>query len=172
MAKHRSKRGRVRMGSLSTGGFVGAAVPGLVGAGVALGSTMIIRAFVRPTSELMGHLINYAPLVGGVLGVAAAPALGFAGANTSQKLATASSAVAAAVGVFALERLGGVSLALPSTAPVAGLAALTAEIRNPGMQGVVMEPMRGSFGETVNAGGGLRGVFNAEAFGRPQAAIG
>lgn len=178
MAKH-YKRGRVRMGSLSSGGFVGAAVPGLVGVGVVLGGTMAVRAFVRPTDSTMAKVFRYAPFIGGVLGVAASLGLGLAGANRSQQMATASSALAGALGIFAIERLNGsvpgAELALspsPAAVPTAGLAALTAEIARPGMQGVVMEPMRGSFGETVNAGGGLRGAFNPDAFGRPQAAIG
>lgn len=181
MAKHR--RSKVRMGSLATGGFMGTAVPGLVGAGVCIGSTLAIRAFVRPTSEAMAMVFKYAPFIGAGLGAVAAAPLGLAGASMNQQVATAASSLAAGVGVFAVERLNasvpGAELALAPSAPsgtgTAGLRALTAEIRTPAqLRGVVMEPMnglKGSYGDTVNASG-MSGAFNPNAFGRPQSAVG
>lgn len=177
MAKRRH-RSKVRMGSLATGGFMGTAVPGLVGAGVCIGSTLAIRAFVRPTSEAMAMVFKYAPFIGAGLGAVAAAPLGLAGASMNQQVATAASSLAAGVGVFAVERLNasvpGAELALaPSGAagvvmePMNGLAALTAEIRTPSQ----LQGLRGSYGDTVNASG-MSGAFNPNAFGRPQSAVG
>jgi hypothetical protein len=171
------------MGSLDTGGFMGTAVPALVGSGLAIGSTLAIRAFVRPTSDAMTMVFRYAPAIGALVGAIGAAPLGLAGASVNQQVATAASAVAAGVGIFAVERLNssvpGADLALAPSAPsvgtTAGLRALTAEIRMPGqLRGVVMEPMnglKGSFGETVNASG-MSGAFNPNAFGRPQSQVG
>lgn len=178
MAKHK-RRGKVRMGTLTTGGFMGTAIPALVGSGLAIGSTLAIRAFVRPNTEAMVKVFRYAPFIGAALGAMAAAPLGLAGASGSQQAATAASAVAAGVGVFAVERLNssvpGAELALAAPAvATAGLRALTAEIRRPGLEGVVMEPMngmRGSYGDTVNASG-MSGAFNPNAFGRPQSQVG
>lgn len=183
MAKRRH-RSKVRMGSLATGGFMGTAVPALVGSGLAIGSTLAIRAFVRPTSDVMVKVFRYAPFIGAAIGAVAAAPLGFAGASANQQVATAASAVAAGVGVFAVERLNssvpGAELALaPSSAPsgtgTAGLRALTAEIRSANqLRGVVMEPMnglKGSYGDSVNVQG-MSGAFNPNAFGRPQSQVG
>lgn len=181
MAK-RHRRSKVRMGSLATGGFMGTAVPGLVGAGVCIASTLGIRAFVRPTTDVMAKVFKFAPFIGAGLGVIAAAPLGLAGASMNQQVATAASSLAAGIGVFAVERLNasvpGAELALapsPSVGTTAGLRALTAEIRTPGqLRGVVMEPMnglKGSYGDTVNASG-MSGAFNPNAFGRPQSQVG
>jgi hypothetical protein len=185
MAK-RHHRSKVRMGSLATGGFMGTAVPALVGSGLAIGSTLAIRAFVRPTSDMMAKVFRYAPFIGAAVGAVAAAPLGFAGASANQQVATAASAVAAGLGVFAVERLNssvpGAELALAPAAPAAptgtgtaGLRALTAEVRSAAqLRGVVMEPMNGlagSYGDTVNASG-MSGAFNPNAFGRPQSQVG
>ncbi len=182
MAKRRH-RSKVRMGSLATGGFMGTAVPALVGSGLAIGSTLAIRAFVRPTSDMMAKVFRYAPFIGAAVGAVAAAPLGFAGASANQQVATAASAVAAGLGVFAVERLNssvpGAELALAPAAPTgtgtAGLRALTAEVRSAAqLRGVVMEPMnglKGSYGDTVNANG-MSGAFNPNAFGRPQSQVG
>ncbi len=182
MAKRRH-RSKVRMGSLATGGFMGTAVPALVGSGLAIGSTLAIRAFVRPTSDMMAKVFRYAPFIGATVGAVAAAPLGFAGASANQQVATAASAVAAGLGVFAVERLNssvpGAELALAPAAPTgtgtAGLRALTAEVRSAAqLRGVVMEPMnglKGSYGDTVNANG-MSGAFNPNAFGRPQSQVG
>lgn len=183
MAKRRHSK--VRMGSLATGGFMGTAVPGLVGAGVAIGATLGIRAFVRPTSDTMAMVFRYAPFIGAGLGAVAALPLGLAGASRNQQVATAASSLAAATGIFAVERLNssvpGAEIALapaastPAGTGAAGLRALTAEIRTPAqLRGVVMEPMNGlsgSYGDTVNANG-MSGAFNPNAFGRPQSQVG
>ena len=182
MAKRRH-RSKVRMGSLATGGFMGTAVPALVGSGLAIGSTLAIRAFVRPTSDMMVKVFRYAPFIGAAVGAVAAAPLGFAGASANQQVATAASAVAAGLGVFAVERLNssvpGAELALAPAAPTgtgtAGLRALTAEVRSAAqLRGVVMEPMnglKGSYGDTVNVNG-MSGAFNPNAFGRPQSQVG
>lgn len=177
MAKHRRSK-KIRMGSLAAGGIMGDVVPSAAGLGTALLSTLALRSFITPDSAMKQNVVRYAPLIGGGLGLLAAGAIGYFGGMSKATAAGVSSVLGGGL-LFASERLNASSPAIdaalaPSSAPgtTAGMRALTAEIRNPGLNGVVMEPLRGDFGETVNAGGGLRGSFNPSAFGRPQSAVG
>lgn len=176
MAKHRRSK-KIRMGSLAAGGIMGDVVPSAAGLGTALLSTLALRSFVTPDTAMKQSVVRYAPLIGGGLGLIAAGAIGYFGGMSKATAAGVSSVLGGGL-LFASERLNAGSPAIDAalapetpTSASAGMRALTAEIRQ-GLNGVVMEPLRGDFGETVNAGGGLRGSFNPSAFGRPQSAVG
>jgi hypothetical protein len=182
MRRHHRKH-RKGLGAITTAGLIDDVLPSAIGMSAALLGTLAVRSFVPATNT---KAIYFAPFIGAGLGVLGAGAVAWQ-MGASKATATAAHAILGGTLLFASERLTASTpevdavLAMPASAvtgmgasapATAGLRALTAEIRNPGMQGVVMEPLRGDFGETVNVGGGLRGAFNPSAFGRPQSQVG
>lgn len=166
MAKRRRRgfRGLKGLGNLKRPGLARDIIPALIGGGIALGTALGIRAFVQPTTPAMVKLYELAPLAG--LGAGALLGGGAMFAITKSSGPAASTAIAASLvggGLMASEALNAqramaaAAGALPA-GETAGLGALVAER----MRGVVMEPVRGAYGETV----ALNGVVNPSAFGR------
>lgn len=184
MAKRRRRRSRKRRGTGSVirvrrmrglgqlnnpSSMTGSFWPPMIGGGAAAVTTIGIRQFVRPTTEWMQQLQEYAPWVGLAVGSLAAWGLG-----TMNKRATGWSAAAGAGAVT----LGTVMMEMAAKANFGtdGLGAIVPEYGN--MGAIVMEPQAsrgygagalgnragvgGDYGEVVNLGN-----INTSAFGTP-----
>lgn len=181
MAKR--KRGMRGLGNLRQPGTMAREiVPPVLGVLAVGGTTLAIRAFVRPNTESMAKVYRYAPWLGlgvGLLGAGVSYMLGGklpAGSTTVAGVLTA--AVVAGNDMLTTARPEGIAALMPAStvaagAGTAGLRALVAERRR-GMEGIVMEPIRGrsgvggAYGDSVN----LQGAANVSAFGRPQSRMG
>jgi len=192
--KHRKLAGLAGLGNISTAGALGRDVlPGLLGIGLTLGGAVAIRSFVRPDPGAMATTYRLAPVIGagmGLVGAGVVYAATMKRSGAGPAIGVAAASVFAGALAFGIEKLNisrpgamsaiaDVPAALPAPAastPVTGLGALVAETRRASqLRGVVMEPMRGDFGQTIDApisGGGMRGSVNPSAFGRPQASVG
>lgn len=185
MAKHRRGRGRRRRGlaglaSLGriTPGSMGREVwPGSLGILLAGGSTLAIRAFVRPDTAAMASIYRWAPAIGAGVGLVGAGAMTMVGKGAAMNTgiqALLTGGLILGVETLNASRPGGalatgmtMPAALPAgAAPTAGLGALVPEtMRGTGLGVITMDPARGTagaYGETV----ALRGTVNPGAFGR------
>lgn len=168
--------------------FVGAAMPVVIGGGVAAVTTMGLRQWMTPTTDLQMRIVENAPWVG----IAAGGLTSLALWNmTSQAAGVASltAAVTVGIGMLASEYAASMRAPLPAGNGTAGLRAVVPEYsmrglpaRGRGTGAIVMEPQAsrgygagplGAYGETVNLGGGRgTGAINTGAFGTPGFTIG
>jgi len=168
MAKRRRRgfRGLKGLGNLRRPGAMREIVPPVVGGVLALGTALGIRAFVRPETPAMAKLYEYAPLAG--IGAGALGGVALYAMTRSSSPAMSASLAAALVGggLFASEalnaqRAAAAMAAMPAAGETAGFGALVPETVR-GLNGVIMEPVNGMYGETVR----LNGTVNQGAFGR------
>lgn len=174
MAKRRMRlRGLAGLGNLRTPGSTGRDVmPATLGLLISGGVTLAVRAFLKPAE--MPKLYRWAPAIGagaGLLGAVGVGAVGGAGPGIASAVASVvggglllgSEALNAAL-PYATIAISGDADPIPSGSTdegVAGLGALMAE-RN-GMGAIVMQPVKGAYGETVSLAGAS---VNQSAFGR------
>lgn len=177
----KSRKGRKGLGAGLTSGMARTVTPALVGTGLALGTALGMRAYLRPEPGQTSETIyRNAPLIGigaGILGAVGLYVIG-GGKKPGMELATAAAVAAVVSGgaLFGIERLHvskpGAFAALvpsPSAAPAegtAGLRAITAEygMAGGGLNAIVMERLNGNNqqqGAVVN----LQGVVDTGAFG-------
>lgn len=175
MAKRRMKFFR--------GGAVHGLVPVAAGSVLTGGATLAIRSFVTPTPGTPSEAVyKWAPAIGIGAGLVGSALLYFLGGKRAGRDAAMISATVALLSgglLLGSERLNvarpGGMLALASggsaaeSAGMPGLSALMPEYATPQGAGplgaIVMEPLRGAFGEDVNVSG-LGAGFRQEAFGK------
>jgi hypothetical protein len=171
------------LGAVLNGGWAGAIVPATTGAIVTLGSTLGMRAALKPMSgTASATLYRWAPGLGVIAGLVAAAAMYLMG-GTKAAVQGAVSSVIVGGGVLALDALnsskpgsaiaiafgagGTQAVAAPGAQPP-GTAAIVPEYS--GVNGIVYRQLNGTDGlgandqhqgEVVN----LRGVINTDAFG-------
>lgn len=180
MAKKKSsRRRRTRMKGLGFLGKQGGAL-GATGALVLTGATTLgLRAFLRPEPGAMSEkLYMWAPMLGAGAGVLGAIGFGMMGKGAKAKESAYTAAIvsiAAGGLLFASERLNaakpGATAALGQGMTVAsggttGMGAILPEYapEHDGLGAIVMEPLKGAYGESVNVAG-LGAGYNPAAFG-------
>lgn len=192
-SRRRRRRSRMKgLGRLRGGAKL--AVPVVTATGVTAATTLGLRAFLQPVPGTTGEqLYRWAPAIGSGAGLLAA-GMGYymaGGGRSAQTPAMLAAFAALASGGLLLlsERLhaakpggllaigGGAGGGLPAGAAeegTAGLSALLPEYApdhyglgdGSGLGAIVMEPLKGAYGEQVDlAGSGLGAGYNPAAFG-------
>lgn len=160
---------RLGMGAIN---YTDVIVPVLVGGGVAIATTLAIKKWLTPDSDIKSTVVDWAPLFG--LGAAAVASSALA-MMSGRQAGTLAFSAAAAVALYGIVEdkwgEGAMSAALPAGAPAAGVGAIVPEYSR-GMGAIVMEPMRdgrrqGSIGGAYGASISLQGI-NTSAFGTPS----
>lgn len=146
-------------------------------------TTLGLRAYLRPEPGQMSEkLYRFAPIIGVGAGLLGAAGLYFMGGGKRGGMEGATIAAVTSLGagmlLFASERLNaakagalnalGGSAALPSgDTGLPGLSALLPESaqRYDGLGQIVMEPLNGAYGDSVNVNG-LGAGYNPNAFGQ------
>jgi len=185
MAKKRKRSRRPRMRGLGQlRGGARALLPAATGAVLAGATTLGLRAYLRPEpGAATEKLYRFAPLIGAGAGVLGAVGLYFMAGKSNRKAgmeaALTTTAVAVATGgiLFASERLnaakagamgalGADAGTVPAPDGLPGFGAILPEYapRHDGLGAIVMEPLAGAYGESVNVNG-LGAGYNPAAFG-------
>ena len=176
--RKRGFRGLGRIGRMGGGSLV----PVAAGSILTGGTTLALRTFITPTPGTAGETAyRWAPAIGMAVGLVGSGLMMFVGGKAQGKssamLAAASSLFLGAT-LLGSERLNvakpGGMLALAGTGPIVteetpagtqGLAALMPEYGTQGLGQIVMQPLNGAYGETVNVAG-LGAGFRSDAFGK------
>lgn len=182
MAKRRKKSRKSGMRGLgamvSPRGVAGALIPVGTGAILTAGTTLGLRAYLRPTPGTMSEtLYRWAPAVGILAGLVGSGLLmGMMKGGKAKEAASVAAATSVVLGGMTLvsERLNAASsgalMALgpagDSSAGLPGLGALMPEYapQHDGLGAIVMEPLSGAYGDSVNVAG-LGAGYNPSAFG-------
>lgn len=183
---------RVRRLSGGRGGFgglgelsnpstaAGALLPVLIGGGVTLLTTIGIRQFLKPKTEMGQNAVKYAPLIGTGAGILTSLAL-WSMASQSAGLAGMTASATLGLGITGMEALAIAQAKAAAAAPATagyGMGAIVPEYGMAGRRGtgaIVMEPAAdrgwgmtsgrrgtGTYGEVVSLG-----AVNPNAFGTP-----
>jgi hypothetical protein len=179
MAKRKRRKWRLKGLGVLRAGYGRDLIPPVVGLGLTAGTTLAIRATVRPSPGTPSEMLyRFAPFIGMGVGVLGGVAVGILGSGSQAASAVMTSLITGGI-IYGVEQLNvrkpgamaalvGASAAMPAEG-TAGLRAIVPEYPNSafatrGLGAIVMERLKGNQ-QNQGADIQLRGVVNTGAFG-------